>query len=291
MKPAPFRYLRPRDLDELLQVMATHGDEGKVLAGGQSLGPLLNLRLATPAVLVDVNTVPELAVAPAEDGSVVTVSAMTRQADAERSALLASRCPLLTQALPFVAHRTIRNRGTVGGSLAHADPAAELPAVAVAAGAELVVQSLRGRRVVPARDFFQSYFTTALEDDEVLTSIVLPASSSGDGSDWQEFAPRHGDYAIVGVAVHVHLDESGVVTAARLVCSGVAEKPYEAVEAGAVLVGQRPTDELVADAAAAAGAGSRPSADLIASAEYRRHLVGRLAAQGLKNAIQRAQEV
>jgi carbon-monoxide dehydrogenase medium subunit len=290
VKPAPFRYVRAESLDEVLQLLAEHGDEAKVLAGGQSLGPLLNLRLATPAVLVDINRVPELMGAPEDEGTAVTLPAVTRQRDAERSVLLARKCPLVTQALPFVAHSTIRNRGTVGGSLAHADPAAELPAVATALGAELLARSARGSRFISADDFFQSYFTSDLAEDEVLVSVRIPARTSGHGSAWEEFAPRPGDFAIVGVAASVHMNVSGVVTAARLVCSGVAETPHRAVEAERILVGQEPTAEVLAAAGAAAAAGSHPPADLVGSSEYRQHLIGLLTGRALENAAGRAQE-
>jgi carbon-monoxide dehydrogenase medium subunit len=290
VKPAPFRYVRATDLEEVLRVMAEHGDEAKILAGGQSLGPLLNLRLATPSLVVDVNGVPELAGGPEDDGTSVTIPAMTRQRDAELSPLLARTCPLVTQALPFVAQRTIRNRGTIGGSLAHADPAAELPAVAVALGAEFTARSVRGPRVIPAHDFFSSYFTPDLEEDEVLVSVRLPARARGEGSAWEEFAPRHGDYAIVGVAAHVRLDPSGVVAAARLVYSGVAEKPYDARGAATLMVGGQPTAELFREAGAAAAAACDPPTDPFGSAEYRKNLIGKLTARALQAAVARAEE-
>ncbi|WP_209305339.1 xanthine dehydrogenase family protein subunit M [Blastococcus sp. CT_GayMR20] len=284
----PFRYVRADSLEEVLDALSEHGDEAKVLAGGQSLGPLLNLRLATPAVLVDINRVPELGGAPRDEGVAVTVPAMTRQRDAERSAVLATRCPMVTQALPFVAHSTIRNRGTVGGSLAHADPAAELPTVATALDAEFTARSTRGVRVIPAADFFRSFFTSELAEDEVLVSVRFPARTSGEGTAWVEFAPRHGDFAIVGVAAKVGLDGSGVVTAARLVYSGVAETPYRATEAEEALVGQAPTPEAMVAAGAAAAAACRPPADLLGSSEYRQNLIQLLTARALQSAAESA---
>lgn len=290
MKPAPFRYVGADSLDEVLELLAEHGDEAKVLAGGQSLGPLLNLRLATPAVIVDINRVAELAGAPQDDGAAVTLPALTRQRDAERSALLASKCPMVTRALPFVAHSTIRNRGTVGGSLAHADPAAELPTVATALGAEFTARSVRGSRVIAADDFFQSYFTSDLAEDEVLVSVRIPARTNGEGSAWEEFAPRHGDYAIVGVAANLHMDSSGVVAEARLVVSGVAETPHRAVEAEKTIVGQGITADVLTATGAAVAAGCHPPADLVGSSEYRRSLIGLLTARALRDAAERAQE-
>jgi CO/xanthine dehydrogenase FAD-binding subunit len=290
VKPLPFRYVSPRSLDEALEALASHGDDAKVLAGGQSLGPLLNLRLAGPSVIVDLNHVPELRGEPTDDGNSVTLGAMTRQRDAERSKLLASTYPLLTEALPYVAHRTIRNRGTVGGSLAHADPAAELPAVVVALDAQLTARSVRGERVVPADGFFDGYFTTVLEADEILCSIRLPKGAPGSGSAWEEFAPRHGDFAIVGVAATVRLDEGGVVTAARVVCSGVADVPRRAGDAEEAMLGQRVTAQTVAAAGAVAAARCHPPEDLVGSTRYRRHLVALLTARALKTAADRARE-
>jgi carbon-monoxide dehydrogenase medium subunit len=290
VKPLPFRYLAPRSLDEALEALASHGDDAKVIAGGQSLGPLLNLRLASPSVLVDLNHVSELGGEPIADGESVTIGAMTRQRDAERSALLASACPLFTEALPYVAHRTIRNRGTVGGSLAHADPAAELPAVAVAVGAQLTALSVRGKRVVPAGAFFDGYFTTALEADEILCAIRLPKIRDASGSAWEEFAPRHGDFAIVGVAATVRLDENGAVAAASVVCSGVADVPKRAGDAEDAVLGRRLNAQTLAAAGAAAAAGCHPPDDLVGSTQYRRHLVALLTVRALRTAADRARE-
>lgn len=291
MKPAAFRYAAPRTVEETVDLLERHGDEAKVLAGGQSLGPLLNLRLATPSVVVDVNGVGDLAPAPADGGGSITIGAMTRQRDAERSPVVAAGCPLMRDALPFVAHRTIRNRGTVGGSLTHADPAAELPAVAVAVDAELIAVSRGGTRVVAAADFFLGFFTTALAPEELLTAVRLPKPAPRTGSAWQEFAPRHGDFAIVGVAATVRLAGDGTVASARLVYSGVADVPRRRAEAEAVLVGQPATEQAFAAAAAtAAAAAGDPPSDLLASADYRRHLVEVLTVRALHRAADRAEE-
>lgn len=290
MKPATFKYIAPRSLAEALEGLAAHGDEAKVLAGGQSLGPLLNLRLATPGVIIDVNHVPDLAPDPADDGMSITLGALMRQRDAERSQVVASVCPLLAEALPFVAHRTIRNRGTVGGSMAHADPSAELPAVAVALDAQFTVASLRGTRTIAGCDFFQGYFTTSLQPDELLVSLRLPRTERPSGFAWQEFAPRRGDFAIVGVAATARLGDDGRVAGARLVYSGIADVPQRCRVAEEILIGEFPTAALAAAAAAAAAAASRAPSDLIASTEYRRQLVSVLTERALHVVFERVQE-
>ena len=199
VKPPPFDYLAPSSLDEALAFRAEHGGDGTVLAGGQSLMPLLNLRMAYPATVIDLGHVEELAGIHSVDGG-VAIRAMTRQRDAERSDLALERCPLLVQALRHVGHVTIRNRGTVGGSLAHADPAAELPAVALALGAQLVARSVRGERTIAADDFFLGFLTTALEPDELLVEVRFPSVGGAGrvGSSFLEIARRHGDFALVG---------------------------------------------------------------------------------------------
>ena len=287
MKPAPFGYLSPRSVDEAVELMASYGEEAKVIAGGQSLGPLLNLRLATPAMLIDVNRIPEISGIIDEDAGQLTLGAMTRQHDAETSASLAAACPLLTDALPYVAHRTIRNRGTVGGSLAHADPAAELPAVITALQAKLLVRSTTDSRTICAENFFQSYFTTALEPDELLVAVRIRKASGPTGASWQEFAPRRGDYAIVGVATVLTLDKDGRVAQASVVCSGVADVPMHLRAAEDALIGREPTLEALAQVAAEAADGTEPPSDLIASSTYRRHLIGVLVHRAL-NAAARA---
>jgi carbon-monoxide dehydrogenase medium subunit len=273
LKPPPFDYHSPESLDEALALLAEHGDEAKVLAGGQSLVPLLAFRLARPSVLIDLNRVPGLSGIAAADGHLV-VGALTREVEAERSADVRRHAPLMAEALPLIGHSAIRNRGTVGGSIAHADPAAELPAVALAAGAELVVASAaRGERVIAADDFFQGYFTTALEPDEVLTSVRFPVAPAGTGARFEEAARRHGDFAMVGVGATVRL-EGDAVADARLVLIGMADTPVRARAAEQALVGATPGDDLFTAAGAAAVEGLTPPSDLHASSAYRRHVAG-----------------
>lgn len=290
MKPVDFGYVAPRTVDEALAVLSSDGDEGKVLAGGQSLGPLMNLRLATPSVVIDLNGITSLCGEPRDQGETIWFHALTRQREAERSPVAISGSPLLCEALHSVAHVTIRNRGTVVGSLAHADPAAEMPAVAVALDAEISVASTRATRTVPAHDFFRGHFTTVLEPDELITGMSVPKAVPRSGSAWQEFAPRHGDFAIVGVAAVLNVDGDGKVSAARLVYSGVSDVPHRSPEAEAVLVGNRAADDTLVAAAEAAARSCQPPADLIASAGYRRQLIRTLTTRVLRIALRRAEE-
>ena len=270
LKPPPFEYQAPDSIAEALELLAEHGDEARPLAGGQSLVPLMALRLARPSLLVDLAGVAELAhISPHRGG--VTLGAMVRERTAERSDLVRDDAPLLAAALPLIGHPAIRSRGTIGGSLAHADPAAELPAVALACGAELVAHSLRGERVITAADFFTGYFSTALEPDEVLVAVRVPAPPAGTGVAFEEVARRHGDFAMVGVAAMVTVEE-GAVAAARLALTGVSDVPVRAVDGEAVLMGAAPGPEAFAEAARAAAAGLAPPSDLHASSAYRRHV-------------------
>src|SRR5215467_11347665 len=264
MKPPAFQYVAPSTLDEALAIRAEHGFDSALLAGGQSLIPLLNLRIAFPAVVIDLGRVKELTgIRPADGG--LAIGAMTRQCEAERSDLVRERAPLVAQALHQIGHRAIRNRGTIGGSLAHADPAAELPAAALALAAELVVRSTRGERAIPADDFFRSYLTTALEPDELLVEVRLPAVNGG--SSFQEVARRHGDFALVGRAIRD----------VRLVLMGVGPTPVRAAGAEAMLRNVQPGEAAFAEAAEAAVAGLEPTSDIHATADYRRRVAGVLA--------------
>jgi CO/xanthine dehydrogenase FAD-binding subunit len=289
MKPPPFRYCVPASLDEALGLLAEHGYDGKLLAGGQSLVPAMNFRLAQPAVLIDLNSVAELSYLRAARGGGLAIGAMTRQRTLERSELVARQAPLVHETMPYIAHVQIRNRGTLGGSLAHADPASELPAVMVALDAVFHLESTRGQRTVLAADFYQGLFTTALEMDEMLVQIDVPPQPPRSGWAIQEFARRHGDYAIVGLAASVQLDERGRCREARLIYFSVGEGPTPATKAAASLVGQTPDAETICAAAAvAAQADIEPLGDIHASAAYRRHLVEVLGRRALEQAFSRA---
>ena len=289
MKPAPFTYHAPETVDEVLDHLATYGYEASVLAGGQSLVPTMNFRLAQPAVLVDLNRIADLAyLRPADDGG-LRLGAMTRQRAVERSALVAERAPLLHETMPHIAHPPTRNRGTLGGSIAHADPAAELPAVMLALDARFRLCSQQAERWVSARDFFVGMFFTAREPEELLVEIALPPMSPRSGWAFREVARRHGDFALVGVAALVTLDERGQCRQARITLLSVGEGPVEAQEAARLLLGQEPTPEAVRAAAeAAATRDIDPSGDIHASAAYRRHLARVLVTRVLSQAFERA---
>lgn len=286
MKPAPFEYEAPESLPEVLSLLREHGDEGKVLAGGQSLGPLLNMRMASPAVLIDINRVEELSYLREQEGA-LHIGALARQRIIERSRIIPRRWPLLFEAAPYIGHATLRNRGTICGSLAHSDPAAELPAIATALDAELLVKGPEGERTLASEDFFLSYMTTSLRAEELLVEVRFPPPRSRTGGAWMEIARRHGDYALVGIAALVTLDEAGLCESARLVYTGVAPVPLDARAAATALVGREPTQEAFAEAAELAAAASEPSSDVHATAEYRRHLVKVLTRRALEKAASR----
>jgi CO/xanthine dehydrogenase FAD-binding subunit len=271
MKPAVFEYIRPASLDDALGVLRERGDEAKVLAGGQSLVPLMNFRLARPAVLVDLNALPDLAYIRAE-GAGLALGAMTRQRAIEKSALVRERSPLLADATPWIGHVPIRSRGTIGGSLVHADPAAEYPVVMVALEAVFTLARRGGTRQLAAADFFQSYLSTAIEPDEILTEIRLPAPPPRACAAFVEISRRHGDFALVAAAAAVDVDAGGRIAWVRLGLGGVGPTPLRAREAEAMLVGQRPTAALVAEAAASVVSRTDPPDDIHASAEYRREM-------------------
>jgi CO/xanthine dehydrogenase FAD-binding subunit len=287
MKPPRFDYLLPRSLDEALGLLAQHGEEAKILAGGQSLVPLLNFRLIRPTYLVDVNEVPGLDGIRVDDGRLV-IGAMTRQRAAETSGVVRERCPLLAEAMPQIGHVQIRNRGTVGGSLAHADPAGELPAVVAALDGELVLKSRRGERRLTPEQFFVGYLTTATEPDELLVEARVAVTPPRTGTAFMEVSRRHGDFALVGVAATVTVDAGGVCTACAIALTGVGPTPVVAREAARALVGVKPTAEAYDDVGRRVAAALRPDSDLHASAEYRKHLGGVLTRRALARAVERA---
>jgi aerobic carbon-monoxide dehydrogenase medium subunit len=271
MKPPSFEYAAPRSVDEAVALLAEHGDAAKVLAGGQSLIPVLNFRLTRPAILIDINRVADLD-GMASNGTGVRIGAMTRQATAEHSAVVRERVPLLAAAMPFVAHPQIRNRGTVGGCLAHADPAAELPAVMLALEARLHLRSTTGARVLPADEFYTGLFSTALEATELLVAIEIDPSPPGTRWGFDEIARRHGDFALMGVAAGLALDAAGRIAVARLAYVNAGGGPIRARAAESALIGQVPNDDAWAAAAAAADHDLDPPNDVHATSQYRRHL-------------------
>ena len=288
MKLPYVEYEAPATMAEAVDLLAEYQDEASVLAGGQSLIPLMALRLARPAVLIDINGLSELSLVAVEDGR-VTIGAMTREYVAEDSATVGDTVPLLAAALPLIGHEAIRSRGTIGGSLAHADPAAELPAVARALDAEFVVRGRAGERVVPAADWFEGYLATSRRPDEILAEVRFPAAGPGTGVAFLEVARRHGDFAIVGLAVSLTLAD-GVISDARLAFAGVSDVPVRAAEAEDLLIGQRPSAELFAEAARVATAPLDPPADLNGSPEYRKQIAATLVRRGLQAAADNAYE-
>jgi carbon-monoxide dehydrogenase medium subunit len=239
VKAAAFGLVRAESVEEVLAALEEHGDEARVIAGGQSLGPLMALRLAAPEVLVDISRVPGLQTLATVDGS-VRVGAMVRQRTVEHSAAVRAASPLIAEAVPFIGHAAIRSQGTICGSLAHADPAAELPAVALAAGATMHLRHARGTRAVTAVDFFTGYYSTAIEPEEILEAVIFPALAPRTGTAFVEFSRRHGDFAVVGVAASVTLAPDGTIAAASLALSGVASTPWPASAAVALLLGATP---------------------------------------------------
>jgi aerobic carbon-monoxide dehydrogenase medium subunit len=288
MKLPPFDYEAPRTVSEAVELLAEHQDEASVLAGGQSLIPLLALRLAHPAVLIDINGIAELSGVSAADRW-VAIGAMTRAYVAEESETVADALPLLAAALPLIGHEAIRSRGTIGGSLAHADPAAELSAVARALDAEFVVRAQSGERVVPAAEWFEGYLMTSRHPGELLVEVRFPAAGPGTGISFQEVARRHGDFAIVGLAVSLMVSE-GSISEARLAFAGMSDVPVRAAEAEDLLVGERPSTELFDEAARRATDSLDPPADLHGSAEYRRKAAAALVRRGLRAAADNAGE-
>jgi CO/xanthine dehydrogenase FAD-binding subunit len=286
MKPAAFEYVVANSIEQAVAVLAQAGGDAKILAGGQSLVPMLNFRLLRPALLVDINRIPDLAFI--EDvGDAVKIGALTRHHQLETSPVIAKHFPILSYAMTHVAHLAIRNRGTIGGSLSHADPAAELPMMALLLGAKLHIISGRGKRIVEAREFFLDALTVDLAEDELLTEIHLPKLPPHTGWGFEEVARRAGDFALAAVAATITMS-AGAMKEARIALTGVAPTPVRASEAEALLVGQKSETKLMAHVTEAVRAAIEPETDLHASSDYRRHLAGALAGRVLAAALQRA---
>jgi CO/xanthine dehydrogenase FAD-binding subunit len=290
MKPAPFKYYAPTTVEEALAHLAEYGYDAKALAGGQSLVPMLNFRLAQPSVLVDLNNVSELFyIRPDENGGLL-LGAMTRQRQVEHDPLVAERAPLIHEVMPQIAYPQIRSRGTFGGSLAHADPSAELVAASMALNGRFRLRSQAKERWVPADEFFVGLFTTVLEPDELLVEVALPAMLPRSGWAFLQITRRHHDFCLAGVAVLVTLDDKDQCEQARLVFLSAGDGPVNARQTAEMLVGQAPTPEAIRAAAEKAASDEiDPGSDIHASAEYRRHLAQVLARRTLTQAFDRAQ--
>jgi CO/xanthine dehydrogenase FAD-binding subunit len=283
LKPPPFEYKDPRTLDEALAVLAENGEDGKVLAGGQSLVPLLNFRLAQPSVIIDVNRVEELSYLRRSDGK-LRIGALCRQARLEQSPVAREGWGLLGDALKLVAHPQIRNRGTVGGSAAHADPAAELPVALTCLDARFKARSSRGDRVLEAGDFFVTHLTTSLEPDELLVEVEVPELPAGTGHAFEEYSRRHGDFALGGAAVLYTSNGDGSCTDARIALLGAADTPLRASEAEAELKGKQLTEDLAAEAARIATRDIDPTGDIHGSGSYRKRLIEAMVRRALLKA-------
>jgi carbon-monoxide dehydrogenase medium subunit len=289
MKPAPFEYHIPDSLEQALDLMHQHAGEAKLLAGGQSLVPAMNFRVVQPGVLIDLNRLGELSyIRPENQG--LHIGAMTRERQLEFDPSIPSWFPLLAEAMPHIAHPQIRNRGTLGGSLANADPAAELPVIMLALGARLKARSASGERWMEAQNFFSGMFNTDLAPDEILVEIDLPASAPRTGWSFMEVAPRAGDYALMGVAALVTLDENGVCRQARLVYLNAGDGPVDAKDAAKLLEGEMPNDNLIESAAALASDKEiNPFGNVHTSSDFQRHLANVLTKKALKLAMKRVE--
>jgi len=288
MKPAPFEYYAPRSVPEVLSLLAEHGYDAKVLAGGQSLVPMMNFRLVQPAVVVDINNIPELTGIQG-DKKGIRLGAMVRHAQAEKDPLVKEIAPLIFESMPQIATIQIRNRGTIGGSLAHADPSAELVVVSTALEAQFKIQNLKGERVVPASEFFVGLLMTSMEPDDLLVEIQIPALPSRSGWSLKEVARRPHDFALVGVAAVLTLDKKDRPTDARMVYLSAGDGPISAPEAAGMLIGEELTPDLIAAAAEKASAEEiDPGSDIHATADFRRHLANVLTRRALEEAYQRA---
>jgi carbon-monoxide dehydrogenase medium subunit len=284
MKPAPFDYILARNAGEAVETLAEHADDAKVLAGGQSLVPMLNMRLSRPALVVDINGAAELDYVRAADG-ILALGALARQRALERWA--GASCPLIAEALRWVGHAAIRNRGTVAGSIAHGDPASELPALLLCLDGEVVARRARGERVIPAGELYVAPLTTTIRPDELVTEVrfTMPRAHAGWG--FAEVARRHGDFALVGAAALLWLDGSGRVAGTRLAFFGVGGKPVRGLDAESAMIGHEPTPARIQEAARAAAARLEPDSDLHATAEYRRRVAGVLGERTLTAALGR----
>jgi carbon-monoxide dehydrogenase medium subunit len=288
MKPAPFKYIAASSLDHALSLKAEYGDDARFLAGGQSLMPAMNFRLSQPAVLIDINLLDDCAGIGRPDSGEIRVGALTRYRELERDREFLASCPLFADALPHIAHPQIRNRGTIGGNLSHADPASELPAITVAMKARMRLKSAKGEREIAASEFFVSLLTTDVQANEMLVDIAFPPPKPRTGSCLMEIARRRGDFALAGVAATVTFDKEQRCTEVRLVLCGVGETPVDACAAASILIGRRCTSEAFDAVASEVGNAIAPSGNVHASPDYQRHIAMVLTKRTLEMAHTRA---
>ena len=288
MKPPKFDYYAPTDIDGALALIAEHGEDARFLAGGQSLVPMMNFRIAAPAALIDLNRIPALRGIHVDDAGSLHIGAMTRTRQLETDPEIAAANPLLHAAAAHIAHIQIRNRGTLGGSLAHADPAAELPGIALVCDAEILLHGPNGKRTVASDSFFDGVFSTAIADDEMITEIIFPPWPNQRRWGFQEISRRDGDFAMIGIAACFDIGGDGLIAGARLAAIGAGDTPLRLTSGEAVLTGQAPGQALFTDAAFAAIDDLRPGNDIHASAAYRREVGGVLVDRVLTEAWERA---
>lgn len=289
MNPKQFEFYAPETIDEAISLLSKH-EGAKLLAGGHSLIPLMKLRIASPEVVVDINRIKELSYI-REDGQEIRIGALTRLSELQFSPLLMKACPLLTETAGVIADPQVRNRGTVGGNLAHGDPANDLPPAMIALGASFVIRGAQGEHKSKAEDFFLDLFTTCLEHDELLTEVVIPAPPLRTGAAYLKFERKVGDFSTVSVASQLTLDRDGTCTAAGIGLGGVAPTALRAKEAEKTLVGAKPTEDLIRKAASKCAEISNPASDLRGSAEYKKDMVKVFAARSLRLALERSQPV
>ncbi|MEH7253413.1 xanthine dehydrogenase family protein subunit M [Neobacillus niacini] len=287
MKPAPFNYLRPETIEEALSYLSKYGEDAKVLSGGQSLIPLLNMRLSTPEYLIDIGGVKGLNYINLENET-LSIGALTRHVDVERSSLIREKCPLLYEAIRFVGHGQIRNRGTIGGSIAHADPSAELPCVLSALRGNIVIANSDEERVVSPEEFFLTYLLTTIEPNEIIKEVQFPVLSPTCGSAFVEISRTHGDFAMVEVAAVLDLDENGRISFARLAVGGASSVPCVLEEVEEFLIGHSPSEGIFKQASEKVKDFIDPEGDLHASEDHRRQLSSVLTFRALNIAAKRA---
>lgn len=283
MKPCAFEYFNPQSVEEAIELLDRYGDEAKIIAGGQSLVPMMNFRLARPEILIDINEIKELDYIKTE-GDELVIGALSRERDIEQSPLVIEKWPLLSNAIAFIGHSAIRNRGTIGGSLVHADPSAEIPTALCALNGKLKVIGPSGEKILEPEDFFLTYLTTSLEPSDLLVEIRIPALPQKMGWSFKELSRRSGDFAIVAVGILLFSETPGVCSEARISMGGVAPTPVRAEEAEALLSGQKITEKLIAAAAQQAAEETDTEPDYHASAEYRMDMARVFVKKGLQEA-------
>ena len=283
MKPSAFEYHNPQSVAEAVELLDRYGDEAKIIAGGQSLVPMMNFRLARPEILIDINGIKELEYIKTE-GDELVIGALTRESDIKKSALVIEQFPFLAKAISYIGHRAIRNRGTIGGSLVHADPSAELPTALCALNVKLKVVGSSGEKILEPEEFFLTYLTTSLEPSDLLTEVRIPALPENTGWSFSELSRRSGDFAIVAVGILLFSEAPGVCREARIAMGGVAATPVRAQEAEALLAGQKLSEKLIAKAAQQAAEETDTEPDYHASAEYRMDMARVFVKKGLQEA-------